>query len=376
MAAAVLLWPSLAALAGSGYQSRPEFTIIALPDTQLYSQDYPATFTAQTRWIVNHKTDLNIAFVSHLGDIVQEGDQAWQWARASASMSVLDSDPSLPYGLCVGNHDSYPRGTPDGTANFNLYFPVTRYTGRSWYGGHYGSDNDNSYQLFTASGMDFVVVHLEYDELSNAEVLAWADGILKTHASRRAIVSSHNLLSKTDPGEFSDRGQMVYDYLKGNPNLFLMLCGHCSGLQAGRRSDVFNGNTVWTLLADFQDRPNGGDGWLRILRFRPDYDDIRATTYSVTLDMFEDDDKGQFSIPYDMGGLHTVPPDLDHDGDVDMEDYGVLQRCFTSPYESVSMACILADFNNDDQVNQADFDVFFDCLAGPDMPIDLDCVGS
>ncbi len=29
----------------------PDFTVVTIPDTQFYSESYPATFTAQTTWI-------------------------------------------------------------------------------------------------------------------------------------------------------------------------------------------------------------------------------------------------------------------------------------------------------------------------------------
>jgi len=49
---AVLLLPTqTTAAAGSQYQPRQAFTIIALPDTQNYSKSYPQTFTAQTQWM-------------------------------------------------------------------------------------------------------------------------------------------------------------------------------------------------------------------------------------------------------------------------------------------------------------------------------------
>ena len=47
-----------------------------------------ATFTAQTNWIVNNRAPLNIAFVSHLGDIVEHQDQfSVEWQRADASLT-------------------------------------------------------------------------------------------------------------------------------------------------------------------------------------------------------------------------------------------------------------------------------------------------
>ena len=348
-----------------------EFVIIALPDTQNYSKSAPQTFTAQTHWIMAQRDALKIAFVTHLGDIVQDGDEPPQWVRASESMSVLEVGLGIPYGLCVGNHDAEPRGDRDGTANFNLFFPHTRYASRPWYGGHHGADNDNSYQLFSAGGMDFIALHLEYDAAD--EVLAWADGVLKAHAHRRAIVSSHDLLSKTEPNQFSDQGQDVYDALKGNPNLFMLLCGHCSDLQEGRRVDVHQGHTVHTILSDYQDRDHGGDGWMRIMRFRPGYNDIQVFTYSPVLGEYENDDSSKFTLPYDMGGIETVRSDLDRDGDVDAEDFGVLQACFADPYQQLADECLESDLDRDGHVNQNDFAIFVNCLSGPRIPVNPGC---
>ena len=52
-----------------------------------------------------------------------------------------------------------------------------------------------------------------------------------------------------------------------NPNLRFMLSGHVH--DESRRTDVVNGRTVFQMLADYQDRASGGEGWLRILRFVP-----------------------------------------------------------------------------------------------------------
>ena len=53
----------------------PEFTIIALPDTQHYSESFPAIFTSQTQWIVNNRAARNIVFVTHEGDIVEHNGE-------------------------------------------------------------------------------------------------------------------------------------------------------------------------------------------------------------------------------------------------------------------------------------------------------------
>jgi hypothetical protein len=67
----------------------------------------------------------------------------------------------------VGNHDQGPTGTGDpnaATTFYNQYFGEARFLGRSYYGGHYGSNNDNNYQLFTAGGIDFIHFSIEYNK--------------------------------------------------------------------------------------------------------------------------------------------------------------------------------------------------------------------
>ncbi|MFT5857404.1 MAG: hypothetical protein ACI8XO_004665, partial [Verrucomicrobiales bacterium] len=296
-----------------GRDTQPaDFTVAALPDTQYYVSSLnggtPEMFNAQADWIVNNQAANNIAFVTHLGDVVQNGDTAQsEWLNAIDALYRLEYfSPGLPdgipYGIAIGNHDQIPLGDPDGTTTFfNQYFGEAHFAGREYYGGHFGSNNDNNYQLVSASGLDLIFVHLEYDSSANPAVLAWADGLLQTHSDRLAIVSTHHLVGTGTPATFSAQGQATYDALKGNPNLILMLGGHVTG--EARRSDTFNGNTVHSLLADFQNSGNGGDGWMRLLEFSPASDEIRVKTYSPSLDQFQTDADSEFtlSVPLDPG---------------------------------------------------------------------------
>jgi hypothetical protein len=280
-----------------------DFTIVVLPDTQFYSESYPSTFTAQTNWIVNNAADRNIAFVTHVGDVVNVYNNTTQWANAVTSMSVLEGalpgyPEGIPYGIAMGNHDNNYGAD---SSYYNTNFGVSRFNGRTYYGGHYGSNNDNHYGLFSGSGLDFIIIHVAYDDVSlNTAILDWADGLLKTYSNRRAIVVYHDTVLTGNPGPFSTQGQAIYDALKDNPNLFLMLGGHTAG--EGRRSDTFNGSTVYSLLSDYQSRSNGGSGWLRIMEFSPANNEIRVKTYSPTLDQWETDADSQFTLAYDMGG--------------------------------------------------------------------------
>ncbi len=287
-----------------------DFTLIALPDTQYYvaalNGGTPEMFTAQTQWIVNNRTAKNIAYVAHLGDCVENGNTySIEWDRADSSLKLLENNipglaDGIPFGLAVGNHDQTPDGNPNGnsTTLYNQYFGVTRFRARAYYGGRFTSNLDNHYQLFSASGLDFIVIYLEYNETPATAILKWADGLLKTYSNRRAIVVSHSGLDES--GQFLPEGQAIYDTLKNNPNLFLLLSGHVTAEK--HRQDVFNGKTVYSLLSDYQDLANGGNGWLRLMEFSPANNQIRVKTFSPVLNAFQTDADSQFALFYDMQG--------------------------------------------------------------------------
>ena len=81
------------------------FTLIALPDTQAYvccdgRRGTPAIFTAQTQWIVDNLDDLNIDFVTHEGDVVDDASNEQEWLDGDAAMGLLDGE--VPYSVAVG----------------------------------------------------------------------------------------------------------------------------------------------------------------------------------------------------------------------------------------------------------------------------------
>jgi hypothetical protein len=239
---------------------------------------------------------------------VQDGDSfVSEWMNADAAMKKLE-DPTttglangIPYGVAVGNHDQTPEGDATGTtALFNQWFGTSRFGGRPYYGGHFGTDNNNHYDLFSASGMNFVVVYIEYDPTANPAVLSWANSVLQQFSSRRAIVVSHYIIVNGSNAAFGTQGSAIYSALKGNPNLFLMLCGHVTAGTEGQNVSTFNGNTIYTLMSDYQVLTNGGNGWLRLMQFLPSSNQIQMSTYSPWLKQSETSSSGQFAIPYRM----------------------------------------------------------------------------
>lgn len=307
----------------SSVSSAPDFTIIALPDTQYYSENVGGTraaiYNAQTDWIVSQRDYLNIAFVMHLGDITNFGDgpttRDAEWANATNAMYRLENPATtqlaegIPYSMNVGNHDQYPNGDDDTgtTIYFNTFFgvnpttQVNHFAGKSYYGGTSEPTlADNNYTLFSASGLDFIVISMEYSATPDQADLDWADNLLKTYPNRRAIMVSHHTVNTGNPASFSSMGSAMYNALKDNPNLMMMHGGHIHG--EGRRSDTFQGRTVHSILADFQGRTNGGDGWLRILTFKPSQDLVQVQTYSPTLNQYETDADSAFTIPVNLSG--------------------------------------------------------------------------
>jgi predicted MPP superfamily phosphohydrolase len=282
-------WVALACWAAPG----PDFTIVALPDTQFYSELFPKIFESQVDWIVANRTNQNIVYVAHLGDITQNGDQQPQeWLVATNALYRL-LKAGVPLGVMPGNHDHV-----GGTKLYDKYFGPEVFADQPYYGGHLGKNNRNHYDLLTASGLDFVIVFLDfnYDKLNYKPMDAWAKAVLKKFPKRHAIVVSHCIL-KVD-GSLEPRGQAIYDNLKDQPNLSLMLCGHNHG--ESRRSLTNGMRVVTALLSDYQALTNGGSGFLRLYQFSPSNNLVRVKTYSPWLDQYRTNGSSQFELPYDM----------------------------------------------------------------------------
>ena len=71
------------------------------------------------------------------------------------------------------------------------------------------------------------------------------------------------------------------------------------------------------------------------------------------------------------------PPslDADRDDDIDMEDFGVFQRCYTGPGRLLATNdCLDADTDGDHYVTARDFEEFVRCASGPGVAAAPDCL--
>jgi uncharacterized repeat protein (TIGR02543 family) len=278
-------------------QDQDHFTIAVLPDTQFYTERYPAIFDRQTQWIADNARAQNIVFTVHLGDLVNDHGNTTQWQNARDSMSILRA-AGIPYSVVPGNHDlSYATGD---LTNYNIYFTYTDFSGYSWYGGHFPeSSNANNYALFSAMGQDFIVLNLVCAPALLAEATEWANSVLTQYSARKAIVVTHGYIDTSGNylNQQSVAGLDVWNnVVKHHSNVIAVLCGHFDGQYCGTDTGV-NGNTVYNFLTDYQEQPNGGNGWLRLYEFYPLTNTIKAVTYSPYLDQYDTSAYGQFELP-------------------------------------------------------------------------------
>lgn len=314
--AAVVLVLFSALVSAAGAADADDFTVVLLPDTQHYSARYPETYLAQTEWIKRQAQAENIRFVIHLGDIVHRVREESQWQVADRAYRVLDG--VVPCSVLPGNHDL---DIQDGhythqATFFNQYFPPSRFDKQPWYGGHYGSDNQNNFCTFEAAGMRFLVLSLEF--FPRDEVLQWADQIVEEHPQHRVVVATHNYLwpgardasleQGTSAANFpGNGGNAIWEkFVRKHANIFLVVCGHISALEH-QTSINDAGRPVHELLADYQNLPHGGDGWLVRLRFQPQANQIHVDSYSPVVQQADSAPLPGFTLEYPMTAAALAP---------------------------------------------------------------------
>ncbi len=71
----------------------------------------------------------------------------------------------------------------------------------------------------------------------------------------------------------------------------------------------------------------------------------------------------------------SQPADVDFDQDVDMDDYALIQSCFSGEFvPQTDPACAPAILDGDDDVDTNDLNLFLGCLSGANVPADPTCL--
>ncbi|MCK8432775.1 Tat pathway signal sequence domain protein [Streptomyces sp. D2-8] len=280
-AAAVTAMPAVIAEAATPTW-RPDphsrrFTLAVMPDTQ-YLFDGPsidkAPVEASLRYLLEHGGQENIVFLSHLGDLTQNGAKE-EFAAIGEAFRLLDRR-GVGYSVLAGNHDVKPSTTDQrGTTPYLDAFGPRRFKEQRTFGGA-SPDGYNSFHLFTAAGREWLVLALDW-RLS-PQGYAWAMDVLAKHPRTPVILTTHELVVEDDT--LSDYGQQLWDQLvEDHDQIFLALGGHYwPAARATRRNAA--GHDVHLHLTNYQNRYFGGAAMIRLYRFDLDRDVIDVETLS------------------------------------------------------------------------------------------------
>lgn len=327
-----------------------DFMIALIPDTQYYvwgrtpglhEGGIPEMFASQIDWIRNNRADSNIVFVAGVGDIVDSGGDEASWITAKNIWYKLDTplagQTAIPNGVTVGNHDQTPNGwaIKDGdrtktTTLYNKYFGIAHFTNdingnpRPYYHSKVEYGNDSHYDLITASGMDLILIFLEYNGVAGHDLVGlnnWCDDMLAQYPDRKAIIISHSIVNLSG-GFSSDGGQALYDRIKARKNVMMMLSGHFCQANSDSPSDhgegynysTFDGHTVRSMLSDYQHREWGGNGLMRLIKISPSNDRFSVITYSPYTNTYETDASSSFTRPLFFDSRTSRTCDFNNNG--------------------------------------------------------------
>lgn len=315
-----------------------DFSMVHYTDTQYLTEGAVEQESAEERavwaegytgvmdWIVDNADERKIAYVAHTGDIIEnniraippelEEQVAGEFDFASEAQGRIDA-AGIPNGVVAGNHDNQSGTNPE---LFDEHFGPDRYEAlaEDWEDATYGGSmkpgsNENHYDLFSAGGLDFVVVGLSYGV--TRDEAEWAASIFDRHSDRNGILLTHDYLepSSAPDGRGANfggsDGPLLYNLLvKDNPNVFMVLAGHRHGVGTNVRPPVVGdiGGGVVELLADYQfytvsadqlgltrlggydpaDQLQFGASFFRMLQFDVDRGEVSIDTYSPLLGEF------------------------------------------------------------------------------------------
>ncbi|MBB3114566.1 hypothetical protein FHS18_006687 [Paenibacillus phyllosphaerae] len=269
-----------------------KFTFAFSTDTQYYADSYPDIFRSQMEYVAAMKDELDIRYLIHTGDIVDDWDRPDEWAVADESFKVIE-EAGLPYGVVAGNHD-VNHANADYTEYWK-YFGRDRFEVQPTYGDDLNNNRDH-YDLVSANGQDFLIMYLGWNV--QEDTVKWANDILQKYPDRYAIIGTHEYISPS--GAYSGQGQMIWDEIVAkNANVKLVLCGHIHGVGYNVKH-LEDGRVVVEMLADYQSGPMGGQGYMRFLEFDPAKEQIQVKTYSPYMNDYNyyEDGSDEFTIPF------------------------------------------------------------------------------
>lgn len=296
------------------------FSMILMGDPQGYTKydiNQPL-YELCTCWVADNIESLKVKAVLLTGDLVEQNEnivrnrsmlnqtsrQMWEWA--SHCMARLDG--RVPYIISTGNHEyGYVRGDEPFT-HFPEYFPIERNS--KWmdcvvaaYPNREGkvSLENAAYAFHDSAWGNILVVAVEW--APRDEVLSWVKMLADSekYSGYKIVFMTHSFLEEKTAKRTANEdykiqprnyGQEIWEKLVYPcKNIRLVICGHTGHPGTFEDNTAYRvdknsaGKDVHQMMFNVQClgggwEGNGGDGWLRILEFKPDGKTVGVKTYS------------------------------------------------------------------------------------------------
>lgn len=257
------------------------YTIGWISDPQHYSAKFPELYYSMTLFLRDYREQMNLQYVIHTGDLVNDSNDKDQWKVAEEAQSYIKD---IPNGVLAGNHDCK-------NSDYTLYckyFGKSKYKDYPWYGESY-KDNIGHYDLMTIGNTDYLFVYMSYG-LDN-KAIKWINSVFKKYPDRIGFLLLHEYF--TNDFDLAPIGEKIYkNVVLKNSNIYFVLCGHRYG--AYHQADVIDDDqdgipdrTVHQMMFNYQAAGKvGGEGYLRLLQIDEENKTMHIRTYSPNINDF------------------------------------------------------------------------------------------
>jgi len=293
------------------------FTVAIIPDVQFFVSE-PYTdgkidgLVDMVDWIIDNKETENIKMVAQIGDLTHHNGTGFvsvypddpEYDRVKPLMDKID-DADMPLLIIAGNHEYDSVWHPNDLEAFNYYFPDTRFTDKSWYGGQYEEGkSENVWYKIMVRGVEYIFIGVEF--LPRLEVLAWCNQIAEDNPDSRIIYFSHDYLygdsitgigyldSGTNPYPYyswttditspprSSGGTQFKEFVFKQPNIIAVYGGHRQFESVVLQSVGQYGNIVTQFGHDYSVESVKDE--IVLLSIDPKWDRATQRVYSPSLD--------------------------------------------------------------------------------------------
>ncbi|MDU4889223.1 MAG: LamG-like jellyroll fold domain-containing protein [Clostridium sp.] len=269
------------------------YNMVFMPDTQNAIKFKPGVMDAAMDWLTENRHAANIISVTHLGDVVENGNNEEQWNTTKLFSKLPEAEMKLL--MQPGNHD-WPE-------YYDRYFGADSEYGRltSDYVVRTSPSGRSTYMVTDGGSYKYMTLAIDYHSFDSD--LPWVEEVL-SNTNMPTVITSHDLqnCSDTAPSEIklSKKGQQVWDVVKKYNQVFMVIGGHSHG--AGNQILINDqGNEVLSILADYQFAHNGGNALFKFAEFNEVANKIYLSTFSPYAATIGNEERTFFDVNYLTG---------------------------------------------------------------------------